>query len=110
MTIRSLYVALKASTDDYNKKFRDAQALAKDFERQLRPINQTLSSVGKTMTAVGGAVSLALVGMAKKAADYGDEMLDASKKTGISTQQLGAPKLLAQQSGTSFEAMSKGVG
>lgn len=108
-TVRSLYVALKMQTDDYNKKIKAANQEAKEFQRILKPTSQILSDVGKTMVAVGGVVSLALLGMAKKAADYGDQMLEASQKTGISTKQLAAFKLVADQSGSSFEGLTGAV-
>lgn len=105
-TIRSLYVALKASTDDYNRRFKEAAMLAKDFNRVLMPTRETLSGIGKVATAVGLTVAGGMVAMAKKAADYGDEMLEASQKTGIGTRQLAALRLMAEQSGSSFEGMT----
>lgn len=109
-TVRSLYVSLKAQTDDYNKKIREAQQLTKDWNKIIRPTAELMGQIGKTALVAGGLVTTALVGMAKRAADYGDEMLEASQKTGIGVKQLSALRLIADQSGSSFEGITAGVG
>lgn len=85
---------------------RDADAIGK----ALKPIGEQTRILGTAMTAAGAAVGGAMLLMAKKAADFGDALLDASKRTGMTTQQLASLKLLADQSGSSFEGLSRGVG
>lgn len=84
---------------------RDSRAIT----ASLRPITDIGKQVGSAFAAAGLLVGGALLGMSKKAADFGDALFDMSQKTGISATQLAAYKLVAEQSGTSLESLSKGV-
>lgn len=108
-TIRSLYVALQAQTSQYNKAMKDAAQLGRDFGKVFKPTQEAAKQMGTALVAVGGAVGVSLLAMAKKAANYGDEMLEASQKTGIGTKQLAALRLVAEQSGSSFEGIISGT-
>lgn len=57
--------------------------------------------------AVTGAV--ALFELSKAAADYGSEIFDASKKTGLSAEALSSMKFAADQSGSSLEQVTAGL-
>lgn len=88
---------------------RQFQRDGKAIQASLKPVAELTKNVGAVFAAVGSAVGGSLLLMAKKAADYGDAMLDASQKTGISTKQLSALRLVAQQSGSSFEGITAGA-
>lgn len=100
-------------TLDLNKWTAGVRQIDRDSEaikKALKPIGDTLKTVGTAATAVGAALGGTLLALSKKAADFGDALLDASKRTGLTTQSLASLKLLADQSGSSFEGLSKGVG
>jgi hypothetical protein len=67
------------------------------------------ATIGASFVAMGTALGGALLFSAKNAANYGNALLDASQKTGISTETLAGYKLLADQSGTSLEQLSSGL-
>jgi hypothetical protein len=56
------------------------------------------------LVAAGGAI----LGLAKKSADFGDEMNKLSEQTGISTDQLQQFKYVASQTDTSIEGLAMG--
>lgn len=107
--VSSLTGSLTVSVTGWTAGFKQAQRDTAAFEKSLRPITNFTASMGKSLIAVGGLVGGALFGMAKHAADYGDEMLEASQKTGIGTKQLAALRLVAEQSGSSFEGVTGAV-
>lgn len=98
---------------DINKWTAGIKQVAKDQEaikKALKPLQEQTKQLGTVFVAAGAAVGGAMLAMAKKAADFGDEMLEASQKTGLSTKSLSAFRLLAEQSGTSFDGITAGVG
>lgn len=90
-----LVVALTADTSQFTQSIQNSQ--------------KEILKVGAIMSAAGTAVTAAFVGMAKQAANYGDQIRDASIRTGVSTQALSGLKLAAEQTGTSFEAINTGL-
>ena len=58
--------------------------------------------------AITGAAAT-LFAIAKKTAYYGEEMLAASQRTGMAVEQISALKFAAEQSETSFEALTRGI-
>lgn len=93
---------------DLNKWSAGVKQIQRDqaaLQKAVKPLSDAFGAIGKPMLAVGGALSALFVGLAKKAADYGDEMLEASQKTGIGTKQLSALRLVAEQSGSSFDGL-----
>ncbi len=59
--------------------------------------------------AAAAAVVTALGAMAKASIDYGDEILKASEKTGLTTESLSKLKYAADQSNVSFDAVVNGL-
>lgn len=59
--------------------------------------------------AIGGMVGEKLIGMGEKAAEYGDQLERASKKTGIATGELQGLKYAAQMSDVSFQSLQMGL-
>jgi TP901 family phage tail tape measure protein len=108
-TISSLTVELRLQANNFNNQLRAAQREVKEMEKTLRPVKDLAKEVGTVFVATGLIVGGALIAMAKKSADFGDSILEASQKTGIGTKELAAYKLMAEQSGSSFEGITKGV-
>lgn len=107
--LRFLKVRLEAITDDFNNGLKAAQKEAKEFEKTIKPSKEFLKDVGTAASAAGLAVVGSMTAMAKAAANYGDELLDASKRTGASVQELARLKFAAEQSGASFSDVSSGL-
>lgn len=84
---------------------KDSDAL----EKSLKPLTRAADTIGKPMLAAGAAISAALLGASKVAADYGDTLSEVSSKTGVTTQDLGKLKFAAEQNDTSFEGLSTGL-
>jgi hypothetical protein len=64
------------------------------------------------VTAIGTAAistGVALFNLTKQASDFGSEIFDASKKTGLSAEALSSMKFAADQSGSSMEAVTGSV-
>lgn len=101
----SLTLTVAGWTQGLKQATKDAEALKKS----VKPVADFAGSIGKAMSAAGALVGGALLGMARSAANYGDEMLEASQKTGIGTKQLAALRLVAESSGSSFEGITAGV-
>src|SRR5688572_28629333 len=107
--VSSLTGMLTVNVSGWTSGFKQAAKEATAFQKALKPVTDVTAAVGKSLAVTGTLVGGALLGMAKSAANFGDALLDASKRTGMSTESLASFKLLADQSGTSFETLSKGV-
>jgi hypothetical protein len=72
-----------------------------------------LWSVLKSGPVVAGAAIAAVVAsigaMVSKTAEWGDTLLDASKRTGVSVESLSTLAYAAEQTGSSFEGMQVGL-
>ncbi|MEO8650602.1 MAG: hypothetical protein ABI539_15675, partial [Acidobacteriota bacterium] len=67
---------------------------------------------GTAVLAVGAAAvstGVALFNLTKEASDFGSEIFDASKKTGLHAEALSAMKFAADQSGASLEQITGGI-
>ena len=82
-------------------------------DKTQEAFNSISANIGKlqgAMGALGATLSVgAFVAWQKSLIDAADEMQDLSQRVGIGIQQLAGYKLAAEQSGTSMEAVAKGV-
>ena len=85
-------------------------------EGQARAFQDRIGAVGKSMVTVGGAISgfavaagASLLAVAQSAANFGDDLQKAGLRTGVATETLQGLKFAAEQSGSSFEAVTKGL-
>lgn len=104
--IGSLFVEYRATADKFLADLKQMGRDAKEFDRTIAPLRQQALNIGTAMSVVGGAVSGAFIAMARQAANYGDQIRDASIRTGISTEALSGLKFAAEQTGTSFEGVT----
>lgn len=107
--LKYLNVELNLQTDNFNSNIRAAQKELKELEKTVKPSLTLFKDLGFAATGAATAIVGSLVAAAKSAADYGDQMRDASIRTGLATQALGGIKLAADQSGTSFEELQNGL-
>lgn len=79
----------------------------------VKRLGESAGSLGALKTALGGLAGAfaggALISFAKGAIDAADNINDLSQKVGISVKDLAGWQLAAEQSGTSLEAVGKGV-
>jgi hypothetical protein len=121
--------AKNQTKDEFDKAKKDVKDLADTAEQSggsLGSLAQKLglssSAAGELGTALSGAaagaaiVATAIIGVgtalftiAKQASDFGSEINDASEKTGLAAETLSALKFAADQSGSSFEEITKGI-
>lgn len=76
------------------------------------PVGVGLAGIGTALLAVTAAAvtaGVALFELTKSASEFGSEIFDASKKTGLHAETLSAMKLAADQSGSSLEAVTAGI-
>jgi hypothetical protein len=109
MLLRHLKVALELEADRFNAGMRNAVREAKEFEKTLRPAQELTGLLGTAMAAAGLAVVGPMTAMAKAAANYGDELRDASLRTGAGVADLSKLRFAAEQSGSSFTELSGGL-
>lgn len=79
------------------------KTLEGDFQKSFSRIN----SVAQTaLSAIGVGM---LTGFAKSVIDIGDNLSDLSDITGLTVETLGGLRVVAEQNGTSLDAVAKGV-
>ncbi len=71
--------------------------------------SQAFKDFGKTLTVTGTAMVASISAIALKTADAGEEVLNLSKKYGVSTEILSGYKLGLEKSGASLDAFGVGM-
>lgn len=88
---------------------KDGKTAAENYEKQLEAVKDAQSKLAVGAAAMGAAVVGAFAGAVVTAADYGDEIAKASKRTGIATEDLSALRYAAEQSDVTFEQLGTGL-
>ena len=76
---------------------------------QLKRSAQFAAAAGAAIAAAGFAAAVGLAKAVKETIDLGSRLVDLSSKTGLSIQELQGLKFAAEQTGTSFELVTKSV-
>ena len=103
---------LKNETDGAGTGFEKFAAGAGLSASQLNVLSTIATTAVAGITAMAAATvsaSVALFRMAQTAAEFGSQIFDASEKTGLAAKTLSAMKVAADQSGSSFEAVTDAV-
>lgn len=88
------------------------------LNNKLRDTNKTASGIGGAFKGLGGALSGALAGIASVGAiaafssaliDLGDQLWTVHERTGVAVEDLSKFQGAAEKSGTSLEAVAKGI-
>lgn len=95
--------------DNFSNGVKAAQRESKELEKAFRPVKELAASIGTAFAATGIAIAGSLAAMVKSAADYGDSMNDAAKRTGLTTESLSKLRLAAETSGSSFDGLTTGL-
>jgi hypothetical protein len=69
----------------------------------LKKFGDGVASVGKSLGAIGAAVTVPLTAMAKLSADAGASLYDMSRRTGISTEALSRMGFVASLTGSDLD-------
>lgn len=101
-------LVVKVSTDltNLNKGLSEASQKVSDTSEKM---NVSIARVASGVAIAGGAILAAFGAMIKSAVDYGDEIYEVSKRTGIATETLSRLKFVAEQTESSFEAVTTGL-
>jgi len=81
----------------------------KGAEKRLKAWGKSISSVGATLGALGGAVLAPMLAAAKSFADVGSQLNDMSARTGVSAEALQELGFGAEQTGASVEDLETGL-
>lgn len=88
------------------------------LNNKLRDTNKTAGGIGGAFKGLGGALSGALAGIASVGAiaafssaliDLGDQLWTVHERTGVAVEDLSKFQGAAEKSGTSLEAVAKGI-
>ena len=100
---------LTLDLNDWSANIEKAKADTTSLAGVINSKKDDIEKLGKTFTAVGAAISVALGAAIKKTADYGDELIKTSQKTGIATEVLSGFKLAADKSDLSLSTLAAGL-
>ncbi len=103
--------AIKAGAA-YVEIFADKSPLMRGLraaEMSVKKWGMAISAFGMKMMAAGSAIIAPLIGAAKYFSTYGDNIAKMSKRTGVGVESLSALGFAAEQSGSSLEAVEKGI-
>jgi len=95
--------------DGVDKELKKSSTQAKKTSGELQAVGGALKEIGKVAAAAAVAVTVAIAAMVKSAAEFGDALDKASKRTGFTVESLGGLKFAAEQSGTSFDKLIDGL-
>ena len=89
--------------------FIELRADSSKFDKELQASRKKMAALGTAAVAAGAAIAGVMIKAAMDTAKLGDEMQKASIRTGMSTESLSALRFAAEQSGASFESLTKGM-
>lgn len=99
----------RAAFESVKRNLKDIQDASRDLGGAFDSLGSRFGiGVGSLAAATAGA-GAAIVGLAKNAIQTADGLNDLSLRTGASVEALASVKLAAEQSGTSLEAVGKGL-
>lgn len=105
-SLGQLIVEISTEASKLNQGLKDAEA---KVQATTQKINEYTGKIGLTLTAIGGVVTGAFAAMVGAAVEYGDEIYEVSQRTGIATETLSKLRYVAEQTESSFEAVSTGL-
>jgi len=101
-----MWFILGLSTKDFNKELG---GLEKNIKSSMGNIKKELEKAGVALTAFGAAITVALGKAVTGFAEFGDELVHLSEKTGISVESLSELKYVGDQTGISLDQMALAV-
>ena len=107
--IKQAGAAARSSLGGLQGRIDAGNAAVGKFNDRWGAALQTTRMVGAGMTAVGGGIVGGLMAMTKQAATYGDEIAKASKKTGMTTEDISRLRYAAERSGVGFGGLESAL-
>ena len=107
--IKQAGAAARSSLGGLQGRIDAGNAAVGQFNERWGAALQTTRMVGAGMTAVGGGIVGGLMAMTKQAATYGDEIAKASKKTGMTTEDISRLRYAAERSGVGFGGLESAL-
>lgn len=99
-------VTFKADLTDLNKSIGDA---TRGMKKEFGNLMGVASTVGKSFTIMGGAITAGLGAIVTSTANAGDEIFDMSKKTGFTTEAVSKWAFALKQSGGDVSTLQTAV-
>lgn len=113
MDIFDLFAKLTLDSSEYEKKLGSAQKETGSFASKLKTGLATAGKVGAAalgaVTAAAGLMTKSILDGTKEVASYGDNIDKASQKMGISAEAYQEWDAVLQHSGTSIDALGRGM-
>lgn len=113
MDVFDLYAKINLDTSDYEKQLNDAEQKTSGFGSSLGSGLSKVARVGATaiagVSAAVAGVSAVFIKGASDIAAYGDNIDKMSQKMGLSAEAYQEWDAIMQHSGTSIDAMSRGM-
>ena len=107
--IKQAGAAARSSLGDIRSRVAGGTVAVKAFNEKWGDTLKVGQTVGIGMTAVGGGIVGGLMAMTKQAATYGDEIAKASKKTGMTTEDISRLRYAAERSGVGFGGLESAL-
>lgn len=107
-----LLFRIKGDESDALRAFKNTEDAAKGTASSLSSLAgpAAIAATGVTVIATAALATTAkLFDLSKQAAEYGSAIFDATQKTGQSAETMSALQFAAEQSGSSFEAVTNSV-
>ncbi|MHB1100711.1 MAG: hypothetical protein ACYCZR_14265, partial [Burkholderiales bacterium] len=99
----------KASLDSLSSTLKQPAAALKDVSNKTDQATASFSAFGIGVGLAAAAASAAILGLAKKTIDTADALNDMHLRTDVSVHDLASLKTIAEQSGTSLNAVAAGM-
>ena len=107
--VASAVLQLLADDTQFKAGLSSAEKSAKTFQDRIGEVGKNMTRVGGAIAGFGVAAGASLLAVAQSAATFGDELQKSSIRTGVSTEALQGLKFAAEQSGSRFESLTKGL-
>lgn len=113
MNVFDLVAKISLDSSEYNKGLDDANKSADNFKTKFGNGLKTAGKVGvaalTTVAVAGGAVAKSMYNDVTALAEYGDNIDKMSQKMGLSAEAYQEWDAVMQHSGTSIDAMQRGM-
>src|SRR3990167_190391 len=103
-TIGSIWINIGAKTGNLRKSLRSAE---KSIQRFRNRMNESIASVARWGSLIGGAAAVGVAALIKRTADAGDKIDKMSKRTGLMAKTLSQLGYAAGLSRTDMESIEK---
>jgi len=102
-------VILKARTAQFTRGMFSAKRVLRDFENAATKVGQQIGKIGNKLSIVGGVGFAGLSFALKKTASEMDALSKQSRQLNVGTKDFTRLQAAAELSGTSIEAVGKGI-